>query len=172
MKKTLMQLRTVAVIAFSCWQLSSVGSAQDQNGATQPKPVPAPVVNQAVDMPLAMNHHPDVFYNHYLPPAMDGTAASMYPAPMPVPARVGQTQYTYQPLLPHEHMYRHSRVYYNSHGTRDMFYSDPCRNRMRGTTYTKTSVIWGWGGNHLTPLPLRLPSLNLKPLKACGKTCR
>ena len=177
MKKTLMQLRTVAVITLSCWQLGSVGVAQIQNGTIPPQPVPAPVVEQAVEMtgihgmPMAMNR-PDVFYNYYMQPAMDGTAASMYPAPMPVPARVGQTHFTYQPLLPHEHMYRHSRVYYNSHGTRDMFYSDPCKNQMRGTTYTKTSVTWGYGGNKLTPLPFYFPSSNRKFMKACGATCR
>ena len=177
MKKTLQQLRLVAVIALSCWQLSSVGAAQDKTGATPPQRVPAPVVKQAVEMPLAANQHPNVFYNHYLHPAADGTAASMYPAPMPVPARVGQTQYTYQPLLPHEYMYRHDRVYYTPHGTIDMFYADPCNQgtcgrRIQGTTYTKTSVIYGYSSNHLKPMPLQLPTFNRKLWKACGATCR
>ena len=175
MKKTLQQLKLVAIIALSCWQLGSVSVAQDEAdkaGATPPQPVPAPVVNQAVDMPLAANQHPNVFYNHYLQPAMDGTAAAMYPAPMPTPAFVGQTQITYQPLLPHEYMYRHRRVYYRPHGTRDMFYSDPCTNDMGGTTYTKTRVSWGYGTNVLTPRPFYLPGCNRKFWKACGATCR
>lgn len=172
MKTTLKQLRMVAVIALSCWQLGSVCAAQDNAGATPPNPVPAPVVNQAVEMPLAANQRPNVFYNHYLHPAMDGTAASLYPAPMPVPAHVGQSHYTYEPLQPHEYMYRHHRVYYNAHGTRDMFYNDPCKCDMRGTTYTRTSVIWGSTSNRLTPLPIYFPSPNRKFMKACGATCR
>lgn len=169
MKKTLKQLQFVALIALSCWQLGSVCAAQENNA-----PVPQPLVqHQPVqEIPLAMNQRPDVFYNYYLPPAMDGTAAAMYPAPLPVPARVGQAHYTYQPLLPHEHMYRHSRVYYTPHGTRDMFYTDPCKCKARGQSYTKTSVIYTYGTNRLSPMPLQLPSLNRKFWKACGATCR
>lgn len=172
MKTTLQQLRLVAVIALSCWQLGSVGTAQEEVEATTPEPVPAPVVEQAVEMPLAANRHPDVFHNYYLQPAMDGTAASMYPAPLPVPAYVGGTQYTYEALYPHEHMYRHDRVYYRPHGSREMFYSDPCTDRMRGTTYTKTSVIWGYGTSKLSPLPLYWPGIPRKPWRALGATCR
>jgi len=39
--------------------------------------------------------------------------AGAYPAPHPVPQNVGATYYTYQPLMPHEHMHVHSRNYFN-----------------------------------------------------------
>ena len=172
MRKTLNQIQLVAVIALSCWQLGSTCAAQDQKDATPTKPAPAPAATQAADIPLAINQRPDVFHNYYLQPSMDGTAASMYPAPHPVPARVGSTQFTYQPLLPREYMYRHDRVYYTPHGTRDMFYADPCNCKMRGQTYTKTSVMWGYGSNQLSPMPLQLPSFGRKFWKSCGPTCR
>ena len=35
----------------------------------------------------------------------------MYIAPRPVPAFVGHTYYTYQPLMPHEFMYPHWKSY-------------------------------------------------------------
>ncbi|MEC9093293.1 MAG: hypothetical protein VX438_11340 [Planctomycetota bacterium] len=166
MKKTLAQLQLVVIIALSCWQLGSDCAAQ-QPSALHPVAHP-----QTAETPLAINQRPDLFYNFYLHPAADSTAAAMYPAPMPVPARVGQSYYTYQPLLLHEHMYRHDRVYYRPHGTRDMFYVDPCNNQAEGQTYTKTSVIWTYGSNHLSPLPLKLPSFGYKLMKARGATCR
>ena len=153
------------------WQLGSVCAAQNNN-APAPTPAVVPQAIHAHDVPLAMNQRPDVFYNYYMQPAMDGTAAAMYAAPFPVPQRVGQSYYTYQPLLPHEHMYRHDRVYYTPHGTRDMFYTDPCKCKSRGQTYTKTSVIWTYGSNHLSPLPIQLPNIGRKFMKACGATCR
>lgn len=173
MKRTFMQLHWVAVVVISCSQFAT---AQEEV-----TPIPAPAVQPAIEaaaidanMPLAMGvRRPDVFYNFYLPPGMDGTSASMYPAPMPVPAHVGHSHYTYQPLLPHENMYRHSRIYYTPHGTRDMFYTDPCKNgRCGGATYTKTSVIWGYGSNHLAPMPFTLPSFGRGVKRALGATCR
>ena len=169
MKKTLQQLQLVAVIALTCWQLGSDCAAQQNNA---PQPVAHSQAAQAAETPLAQNQRLDLFYDFYLQPAMDGTAASMYPAPIPVPGRVGQSYYTYQPLLLHEHMYRHDRVYYRPHGTRDMFYVDPCTNQAQGKTYTKTSVIWTYGSNHLSPLPIHWPALGQKLMKARGATCR
>lgn len=169
MKKTLQQLQLVAIIALSCWQLGKDCAAQDK--ATPPTK-PSAIQPHVMEVPLAVNQRPDVFYNYYLPPAMDGTAASMYPAPLPVPPQMGQSYITYQPLLPHEHMYRHDRVYYTPHGTRDMFYTDPCQCQVKGQTYTKTSVIWTYGSNHLSPLPLQLPAFGRKLWKNVGPTCR
>jgi hypothetical protein len=54
----------------------------------------------------------DLFYNYYEGPAPSGTAAQMYISPLPVPANVGHTYTTYQPLMPHEYMYHHSRSHY------------------------------------------------------------
>lgn len=57
----------------------------------------------------------DLFYNSYVGPQPSGTAAQMYVAPLPIPAHVGHTYTTYQPLMPHELMYNHRRSYYNHH---------------------------------------------------------
>jgi hypothetical protein len=54
----------------------------------------------------------DLFYNYYEGPCPSGTAAQMYVAPLPVPANVGHTYVTYQPLYPHEFMYHHTRSHY------------------------------------------------------------
>ena len=60
---------------------------------------------------------PDLFYNYYVPPTCGGVGAELYLSPRPVPAHVGHTYITYQPLMPHEFMYHHHRSYhryYNS----------------------------------------------------------
>ena len=58
----------------------------------------------------------DLFYNQYAPPAgYNSTGAQLYPCPRPVPARVGQTYITYQPLMPQEFLYRHHRYYITKH---------------------------------------------------------
>lgn len=54
----------------------------------------------------------DLFYNFYEGPQPSGTAAQMYVSPLPVPAHVGHTYTTYQPLMPHEMMYKHHRTHY------------------------------------------------------------
>lgn len=54
----------------------------------------------------------DLFYNYYEGPNPSGTAAQMYVSPLPVPAHVGHTYVTYQPLMPHEFMYKHCRSHY------------------------------------------------------------
>ncbi|MCE9604402.1 MAG: hypothetical protein K8U03_05790 [Planctomycetia bacterium] len=41
-----------------------------------------------------------------------GTIGSrMYPSPLPVPAWVGNTNYTYEPFYPHNHLWSHYDVY-------------------------------------------------------------
>ena len=54
----------------------------------------------------------DVFANYYVGPCPCGTAAQMYVSPQPVPANVGHTYTTYQPLMPHEYLYKHTRSHY------------------------------------------------------------
>ena len=54
----------------------------------------------------------DLFYNFYEGPDPSGTAAAMYISPRPVPAYVGHTYIPYQPLMPHEMLYRHTRTHY------------------------------------------------------------
>ena len=76
--------------------------------------------------------NPDLFYNYYAGNNCGGVPASMYVAPYPVPATVGHSYYTYQPLMPHEFMYPHHRTYHrvydNGRGidrTSVMWYSNP-----------------------------------------------
>lgn len=65
----------------------------------------------------ALEIHPqnDLFYNYYTGPAaghLVGHPAQLYISPRPTPAHVGHTYFTYQPLLPHEFLYRpHAKVY-------------------------------------------------------------
>jgi hypothetical protein len=54
----------------------------------------------------------DLFYNYYEGPDPSGTTAAMYISPRPVPAFVGHTYVPYQPFMPHEYMYRHTRTHY------------------------------------------------------------
>jgi hypothetical protein len=54
----------------------------------------------------------DLFANYYVGPMPCGTAAEMYVSPQPVPANVGHTYVTYQPLMPHEYLYKHTRSHY------------------------------------------------------------
>ncbi len=65
---------------------------------------------------LAGNSHaqgPQLFSNQYTQGASDQATAVMYLAPVPVPANVGHTYYTYQPLYPHEFMHIHKERYHN-----------------------------------------------------------
>ena len=55
-------------------------------------------------------------FSQYSTSGANTVNASAYPAPHPVPPYVGGSAYTYQPLMPHEMMYTHSRNYYNVSG--------------------------------------------------------
>ncbi len=55
---------------------------------------------------------PDLFANYYVYPQGGGIPAQMYISPRPTPPLVGHTYITYQPLMPHEFLYRHHRNYY------------------------------------------------------------
>lgn len=54
----------------------------------------------------------DLFANYQVGPNPSGTAAQMYVSPLPVPAQVGHTYTTYQPLMPHEYLNKHTRSHY------------------------------------------------------------
>lgn len=70
----------------------------------------------------------DLFYNYYSPPVGDeSVGARLYTCPRPAPPLVGHTYITYQPLMPHEFLYKHHRVYKTQH-------NDSLR--------TRTSVFW------------------------------
>ncbi len=72
-----------------------------------------------------------LFQNYYAPSAQGGISAPLYTAPIQVPAHVGHTYATYQPLMPHELLYHHNRTYYR--------YYDG------GRGLTRTRVIWSSG---------------------------
>lgn len=59
-----------------------------------------------------MYGNPDLFYNFWVAPTCGGVGAQLYLAPHPIPANVGHTFITYQPLMPHEWLYPHSRTYH------------------------------------------------------------
>lgn len=78
---------------------------------------------------------PHLFANQYSQGAANQVNAQMYVAPVPVPAWVGHTYYTYQPLYPHEMMYQHTHRYHsyydNNRGlnrTRVHYYNPPVRS--------------------------------------------
>jgi hypothetical protein len=58
---------------------------------------------------------PDLFANYYAYPHAGGIPAQMYISPHPTPPIAGRTYITYQPLAPHEFLYRHKRNYYTYH---------------------------------------------------------
>jgi hypothetical protein len=61
---------------------------------------------------ISYQNKSDLFYNYQVGPQPCGTAAQMYISPRPVPANVGHTYTTYQPLMPHEFLYKHTRSHY------------------------------------------------------------
>ena len=71
---------------------------------------------------------PDLFRNYYVAPNCGGGGAQLYLAPHAVPAYVGHTFFTYQPLMPHEMLYKHHRTYHR-------YYDE-------GRGLTRTSVRW------------------------------
>ena len=56
---------------------------------------------------------PQLFANQYTQGYANQATAEMYVAPVPTPAWVGHTYYTYQPLYPHEMMYAHTHRYHS-----------------------------------------------------------
>ena len=88
----------------------------------------------------------NLFSQYYTQPGASAVQAGMYPAPHYVPENVGHSYDTYQPLMPHEMMYQHSRNYYNYYNTGGYY----------GGGYdslNKTQVRWQAGANHMGHLP-------------------
>ncbi|QDV43502.1 hypothetical protein Enr13x_33590 [Stieleria neptunia] len=59
--------------------------------------------------------HSDLFYNFYSGGNCNTANAQMYVSPVPVPHFVGHTFNTYQPLYPHEFLYKHKDRYHNNY---------------------------------------------------------
>ena len=83
-------------------------------------------------------------FSQYTTQGAGSPSAAAYPAPHWSPILGGESYYTYQPLMPHEMMYQHSRNYYN-------YYDGGFKGGGQGLV--KTSVRWQAGNNHMGPLP-------------------
>lgn len=97
----------------------------------------------------------NLFSQYYTQPGASSVNAELYPAPHPVPRHVGHTYHTYQPLMPHEHMYAHQRDYYRYYAGPESFYSNQCGGPSYRPGYglNKTTVRWQSGCNSVAPLP-------------------
>jgi len=87
----------------------------------------------------AQEYAGQLFSNQYTQGYANQATAQMYLAPVPVPPWVGHTYYTYQPLYPHEMMYRHNErfhsYYDNGMGlnrTGVHYYAPPVRTAVHG----------------------------------------
>jgi len=70
-----------------------------------------------------------LFHNYYVPPdPYWGLGSQLYICPRPTPPWVGHTFITYEPLMPHEFLYQHHRVYYRENP---------------GVGITRVHVSWG-----------------------------
>ncbi len=83
-------------------------------------------------------------FSQYTTQGAGSPSAALYPAPHWSPTLGGESYYTYQPLMPHEMMYQHSRNYYS-------YYDGGYQGGGQGLV--KTSVRWQAGTNHMGPLP-------------------
>ena len=83
-------------------------------------------------------------FSQYTTQGAGSPSAAMYPAPHWSPILGAESYYTYQPLMPHEMMYQHSRNYYN-------YYEGGYKGGGQGMV--KTSVRWQAGNQHMGPLP-------------------
>ena len=87
---------------------------------------------------------PDLFYNYYTQGNCNRANAQMYLSPIPVPAHVGHTFYTYQPFYPQEYLYWHKNKFHNYYDngrgynrTRASYYSPPVRQALSNIYFNK-----------------------------------
>ncbi len=124
-----LRLGVFAAATLAACDLASKSMTQGWAGeaAVAPSPanpgktVPAPLPEGAVPAAPAP-------YNYYVHPGEAGQiGAQLYVSPRPTPPLVGHTYITYPPLMPHEFLYQHHRVYqtYNP-----------------GSGWTRTRVWW------------------------------
>lgn len=109
---------------------------------------------------ISYQQQKDLFYNYYAQPGpYNGAAAQMYVSPRPVPPNVGHTWNTYQPLYPHEFMYKHQRSYYTHnpgagwrrttvrYGTCGLY----CTDWMSEIKYPMSNNIWALHNDFFYP---------------------
>jgi len=83
----------------------------------------------------------DLFANYYVGPQPGGRTASMVVSPLPIPPHVGHTYTTYQPLMPHEYLYGHTRSHYS---------------HVPGAGWTRAKVRYRTNGLRLQDIAYRL----------------
>ena len=88
----------VLCLVATVWQVSLTAQALDSEGRWKRS--------------ISYQDKNDLFANYQVGPNPSGTPAPMYVSPLPVPAHVGHTYTTYQPLMPHEYLYKHTRSHY------------------------------------------------------------
>lgn len=107
------------------------------------------VVSESTFAQSGQGNLPNHLFSQYTTQGSASTAtAALYPAPHPVPYNVGSSYYTYQPLMPHEMLYTHSRNYFNYYGGSNACGSDG------GGSLNITSVRWQNGCAGQASLPL------------------
>lgn len=98
-----------------------------------------------VNAQFSSGNYQSPLFSQYNTQGAGNSSAAMYPAPHYSPSLGAQSYYTYQPLMPHEMMYQHSRNYYNYYNTGGYYGG--------GNALNKTSVRWQAGNNHMGPMP-------------------
>ena len=101
--------RTILWLSTLCLFSILIGLWSEPTSAAQPYLGRA---NMQCGYPVSQQ---DLFYNYYVGTPHCGSPAQLYLCPRPTPELVGHTYYTYQPLLPHEMLYRHDRTYFRVH---------------------------------------------------------
>lgn len=95
--------------------------------------------------PYTMPPGPQLFAQQYSQ-GMGMTHAQMYVSPQPVPAWVGHTYITYQPLYPHEMLYPHTKRYHN--------YYDGGRGLNRTRVHYSTAPVQSFMSNMMNSIGL------------------
>lgn len=132
----ILRLTILVVMALLAWYVPSGLSFQALGAEKQAPPAPTPaaengapaVLNGQNGVPEAAPAYPPGAFNYYVHPGQAGqVGAQLYISPRPTPPLVGHTYITYPPLMPHEFLYQHHRVYqtYNP-----------------GSGWTRTRVLW------------------------------
>jgi len=142
MRAKRLRLMALVAIAVVAWCVAS-GPSFQARGEEGPKPlVPVPASENGAAAPAENGNggsapaangnggvaYPPGAFNYYVHPGTAGlVGAQLYVSPRPTPPLVGHTYITYPPLMPHEFLYQHHRVYqtYNP-----------------GSGWTRTRVRW------------------------------
>jgi hypothetical protein len=97
-------MRTVVLLAVAV-VLAAASATQAQAEPHCPR-------HRAWCVPYSEGYGGDLFYNFYWQGYCD-RPVGIYPTPYPTPPLVGHTYVTYQPLMPHEFLYKHHRSYHS-----------------------------------------------------------